>query len=117
MSLLACFVKALALITLAMAGLSSSSTVSDAQAQYRNNLTYEASGSVAMANLLVEACLFLLEAKFSEAGKGTENLRFDPQLLENRLSEARRWINANGGASAAGFAGRPRVLTAVGFSR
>lgn len=82
--------------------LTSASTLADAQAQYRNSLRYRVDNDLARAKDLVEAILFLLEAKANRSAQEGSSLGFDTAALERRLEDAQTFVDSHPDATAAG---------------
>lgn len=91
--------------------LSSSSTIADARAQYRNSLGWRRSQSVDLANDLVEAIDFLIDAE-PKAGTA-EGGSFDrgTDILALR-AEAVTWLSENASSSGTSTT-RPRATRMV----
>lgn len=75
-----------------MGALSSSSTLADAEAQYRDNLSYDVDNDPAKARLFVEACRYLIQAQFSSATNGATSLAFRLEMLQGELKDAVDWL-------------------------
>jgi len=92
-------------------GLSSSSTLTDAWAQYSDNLSYDdGAGSVSQARLFRAACRWLLANLPRQSGGPTVSTQMSPDLIAKELENVTRWldghdttVNPNPGVTAIGF--------------
>jgi hypothetical protein len=80
--------------------LSSTSTLEDAVAQYRTNMTYDLQNSVAMCKAFIEACRFLLESRPNQVAQGTDSISIDPGAIQRQHDQAMAWWRANDTSSA-----------------
>lgn len=80
--------------------LTSSSTIEEVLAEYEDTCDYADPADVAKARRFAKACQVLLvrlPQRASHGGRGGEEIQHQLGLYENRLREARLWLDANGG--------------------
>jgi hypothetical protein len=86
-----------------MATLSSSSTLAEVQAAYRDNASYDVDESTTKAGEFITACrmlLLMIPKRAAHGGRGAEEVETDPVVLRAELQEAQRWLRAKRAASA-----------------
>ena len=96
-----------------MGSLSSTSTIAQIAAQFRDNACYAADGSVAKCKLFMEACLHLQERRPEREG-GENWLVADRDYLA-LYDRAEKWLERFAPASDASRSSNPHV-TRVGFN-
>lgn len=75
--------------------LNSTSTIADAEAAYKDNLSYSTDGSAAKCRLFIEACRFLLAFQPKSVGSAGDAISLNPELVAGELAEAKAWLAAN----------------------
>ena len=83
--------------------LTSSSTLAQIRAEYKDNADYESAGSATKANAFVVACRFLLIEipAVSEHAKSAR-VEYEMTLIQNELNRALKWLATNPAASDSG---------------
>ncbi len=79
--------------------LTSSSTLSEVQAQYEDNASYDLNASVAECKLFIQAARILIRRTIDESAHGSTRMRESVSRLENELKKAEAWLAANGGGA------------------
>lgn len=76
--------------------LTSASTLTEVQAQYDNNVSYDLNGSVSSCKLFIEAARLLLRRLVDETqGAGGTRVRQDRSVLQTELAAAKNWWMSN----------------------
>ena len=77
-------------------GLTSTSTLTDAWAQYADNLSYDdGAGSVAQARLFRAACRWLLANLPRQSSGQSTSVQMSPELIAKELERATTWIDSH----------------------
>lgn len=95
-----------------MTALTSSSTLANAIAQWKNNSSYRRNNSAAEAEAFREACDWLITLRPSRARHGGQTFNFDVETLERQKAEAERFISANSANGSTSSSRRRNVLHA-----
>lgn len=86
-----------------MSSLSSSSTLDEIVASYADSASYAEDASAAKCRAFLTACRLLLVKRPSRVRHGGgEEIELDLALVANQLTEANRWLVANGGSEYGG---------------
>lgn len=93
-----------------MSTLSSTSTTAEIKAAYDDNASYEEDGSATKARAFITACRLLLRrlpVQVGRSGRGSEEVRLDPDLLRRQLEDAQVWLASSPDASDLGGVRHP----------
>jgi len=88
-----------------MSTLDSTSTDAEIVAAVKDNASYHEDGSVAKCRAFITAVeMYLFDAprRFTHGGRSGLELELDTEMLERRLTGAKRWLDANAGVTAGG---------------
>lgn len=76
--------------------LTSASTLTEVQAQYDNNVSYDLNGSVSSCKLFIEAARLLLRRLVDETqGAGGARVRQERAVIQAELAAAKSWWMSN----------------------
>lgn len=82
--------------------LTSASSLDDVIASYTNNASYAEDDSITKAKRFITACRIMLIKRPSSMTKGSNQLNFNLQVIEEELRRAQIWLEARDPDSNAG---------------
>ena len=96
--------------------LTSTSTLAEVKAAYRDNLDYDTSASLSKCVAFIQAARFWITYIVDEVASGDQRVRDNYQKLQDELKKAEQWRAANDStAQTAGHAGSVRHASIEDF--